>query len=842
MSDDLATVALPRASACRPSLYACLQEYRVSVKNVNYQTSIPAPDALKAANSNDRRLVLQSRSSADTGGINAPRWRDMTWLAGLTTAGVMTAGLIGANLAGFISAPQALFGVACALTLAAGATLWSAFTPRMSDLRDAALGNLTSRLEGEIETLKDLQWDLRESGARYAGLLDHRGDVIFRYDRDGMVVFANDAMCEIFGLGPREAVGRHFRPVVLEGPDPTDLPEPVPDATRRYEQLLETVDGSRWFAWEEYAIPDGDGKIREYQCVGRDITRQRGVEMTLQDARDEAETANRAKSRFLAAMSHEIRTPMNGIMGMISLLQDTELSPEQNTYARAINTSAKTLLSLIDEILDFSKIEAGKMNLTLAPFDLAEAVQGVVELLAPRAYDKGLCVGWYIDPNLPASVTGDEIRIRQILMNLLGNAIKFTGEGGVCLEVHVEEASGDAVSSGHPQIRFCVSDTGIGIEASALETIFSEFEQADTTPARRYGGTGLGLAISQRLVEKMDGEMIVESVPGEGSAFSFTVPLDTEPLSPLVRDGWPLPAGARRVLAITPQPEGDALARQLSAAGFTAAQSSPGNASVELWNAREKSRAFDALIIDAGVAACSGALLEEAKAALGEEGDLTSIVIIDPSQRGDIPKLKKTGFDAYLVRPVRPASLFAQLHGPDLPGAGTLNRNVPQLSAVPPCLDEDRPQAARILLAEDNEINALLARKMLEKIGCDIVHARDGREAVSAAKKAREDKTPFDLVLMDIHMPEMDGVEATSVIRKMYAGDCNDAAGLTRPPIIALTANAFPEDREQYLQAGMDDYLAKPFEREDMDSLLAKWTVAPIGKVKPAGGRMALEL
>ncbi|GAB4233151.1 MAG: ATP-binding protein [Methyloligellaceae bacterium] len=802
---------------------------------MTFQTTIPVPKTLEAANSNDRDPVIrEARALAAARDARRP-WLRALWPASLAGAGALGAALAALALAGAISPPQALIAACIVLMLAGGAGLWDALARRPAAPRESLLAELASRLEREIETLRDLHWELRESGARYRDLLDHRGDIIYRHDRDGLVVFVNDAFREIFGLTGADIIGKRFRPHVLGGQHGCDLAEPSPDAPRRYEQRLETAAGERWIAWEEFAIADEDGTVREFQCVGRDVTQQRRVEETLQDARAEAETANRAKSRFLAAMSHEIRTPMNGILGMTGLLLDTALTPEQATYARAINSSAKTLLSLIDEILDFSKIEAGKMTLNPAPFDLAEAAQGVVELLAPRARDKGLSVGWYLDPGLPESVTGDEIRIRQILMNLLGNAIKFTEAGGVCLEVAAAARQPEPGTTNRINITFSVTDTGIGIERDALETIFCEFEQADSTRARRFGGTGLGLAISKKLVEKMQGEMQVDSTPGAGSTFSFTIPLAAAAQARRLREVWPLPGEARKALLMTQATEGNALSRQLSAAGCVAVQCRPEEASVELWSARDEGAPFDTLIMDAETAGEHARLLEEAGSALGAPERLRAIVIIDPAQRGELAGLKQRGFGAYLVRPVRPASLFAQLHEPQAgERAAAIER--PQAHAGTPSGVPGAAGNRHVLLAEDNDINALLARKMLEKAGCTVTHVRDGGSAVDAVRSALCAGETFDLVLMDIHMPEMDGVEATAAIRALPEAGSEGAmaSGAGLPPIIALTANAFPEDRDHYLKAGMDDYLAKPFEREDLDALLAKWTLEPIGMVKAA--------
>ncbi|MGD9866769.1 MAG: ATP-binding protein [Hyphomicrobiales bacterium] len=784
---------------------------------------IVAPqEDLKAANSNAPPPLGKGRSGLPA---RLPEgWHRWTAGGGLLSAAAAL-GAAGA-LAGPVIAPAALAGLAAAVLGAAGGLeLFAAAKAggRPGADETAALKEISARLERGLETLNDLEWEMRESEARYRDLLDRQGDVILRRDADSRLTFVNDAFCRVFGLVREATIGQPFAPDLLDGQARDWVMRPDIRGTVRYEQKIDTTRGPRWFLWEEFAIRGDDGVLREVQASGRDITEQREAEVKLQKAREEAETANRAKSRFLATMSHEIRTPMNGILGMTGLLLDTELSPEQGTYARAITTSARTLLSLIDEILDFSKIEAGKLELTVAPFELAETVQGVVELLAPRAYDKGLQFGWTIDPELPRSVVGDEIRLRQILINLIGNAIKFTETGGVLLQVRKAHLDGETV-------RFSVRDTGCGLGPEARESIFREFVQADSTPSRRHGGTGLGLAISRRLVEMMGGELGVESEPGAGSTFSFALAFPVGEGVPRLGEGMTPAARARHVLLMMPDIEGEALATLLRSAGATVTSCRPEHASVELWSAIEGGRPVDTIIADASLAEAARPVI--ITAAEARCAPVNAIVVIGPAGRGDIPRLKGLGYPSYLVRPVRPASLLARVAGE---AAGKPPRSTRRgtgraahLRAVEP------PARRRVLLAEDNDINALLATKMLERASCEVTHVRDGRAAVDAVQASLEPgEHPFDLVLMDIHMPEMDGIEAAERISGFFSGE---AGGTVRPPIVALTANAFPEDREQYLEAGLDDYLSKPFEREDLEALLAKWTQVPIGQAKLPGG------
>jgi PAS domain S-box-containing protein len=759
-------------------------------------------------------LIARARVSGEATRLAANR----SGTIGLRTAlALFAASLIALSLA-TLGTTLSLALVPLILAIAIAVELMATRRDRRASERLASLADL--------ESLKDLQWEVREREARYRDLLDHQGDVIVRRDAEETITFVNDAFCRTFGLGRETTVGRILRLALANGETWEDdlsakgLPGENDERRSRVVELA-TLSGARWFIWEDFTIRDGDGRVSEIQSVGRDITEQRASELALAIARDRAMEASKAKSRFLASMSHEIRTPMNGILGMTGLLLDTELSPEQRTYARAISTSAKILVSLIDEVLDFSKIEAGKVELRAAPFEVADAAQNVVELLATRGRDKGLEVGWVASPDLPRTVIGDEMRVRQILMNLMGNAIKFTERGGVALTLELAPGSGrPKVDGSLCTVRFTVRDTGPGVPPDAIGRIFSEFEQAESGPARRHGGTGLGLAISKRLIDEMGGRIGVTSAPGAGASFTVDLPFALPGQPAELGAFWTNPAPGEKVLLVLEGAiEAGLIGDLLVAMGATVARVKLKDAERITESAVAMGVPFTGLLTDRiGIAAGAARLLPKLRHGRRGSERARAVVVIDPVERGEIPSFRTAGFNGYLVRPVRPLSLLTQLFG-DREQQPTQDV---ELRVVKSTAETADGAGHLVLLAEDNDINALLASTVLEKSGARVVRARNGAEALAKAHNELAQGKGFDLVLMDIHMPDMDGVEAARRIRELYAEGARP--GAERPPIVALTANAFAEDRAAYLAAGLDDYLAKPFEKADLAALFARWS------------------
>ncbi|HEY6023117.1 MAG TPA: ATP-binding protein [Pseudolabrys sp.] len=723
-----------------------------------------------------------------TGGLAKPSSRNRAALLARAAFGALAVGaaaagfFAGARLqstgyefTGSIIATGALFAAACA---AIGFLL----------ARQRAIASAMRALEARNEELSDRNWELREAEERARSLLAALGDVIIRRDSTGLITYVNDAYCALAGKPRAALTGNTIElPVIEQGP-----PTVQADGTRMHDQKIAGSGGARWIAWREVTIRGENGT--EIQSVGRDVTDRVEAEHALEHARDQAETANRAKSRFLAMVSHEIRTPLNGMLGMADLLLDTQVTPEQLTYAKAAKTSGETLLSLIEEILDFSKIEAGKLNLEARPFLLASMIEEAVELMAPRAQAKGIEIASFVDERVPTHVVGDSARLRQVVLNLVGNAIKFTEKGGVAVTVEPGERENE--------IHFEVRDTGIGLKTEDLARIFLDFEQADGSSTRKFGGTGLGLAISKRIVERMGGRITATSEVGAGSTFSVNVALLPAPDAEAATFRAPDLKHAAVMIVAAAEIEASLLAQQLGRWGArTCAVIDEKIAAVLL-----PERPWDALLVDYPLA--SAMIASVNFAALGVP---KRIVLIRPTDRHDLPMLKAAGFTGYLIKPVRAASLAARLTAEGAFEHSPAETEVESTNALAPA----GGKGLSVLVAEDNEINALLARALLTRLGHRPTIATSGEAAVESWLAARAADSRYDLVLMDVQMPGMDGLEAARHIRAAEA-----QAGDKPTRMLALTANVQTEDREAALNAGMDGLLVKPLDRERLREAL----------------------
>jgi len=664
----------------------------------------------------------------------------------------------------------------------------------MSRAIDDRLGQLRVALRQNAETSVTLD---RER-ARLLSLLSAMEFGVLFVEPDGGIAYVNPALIDLLAL-PGAAIGMPLAQA-LAASALAATPEAVRAlATTGAAGETRLPDG-RVITYRPFPVLDGQGSGGRLWTF-LDVSDSRHAARQLIAARDAAEAANRAKASFLATMSHEIRTPMNGVIGMTGLLLDTPLDDEQRHFAETIRDSAESLLTVINDVLDFSKMEAGRLDLEHGDFDLVSLVETVVDILAPRAQAKGIEISCLIDPGVAPNVEGDSGRLRQILMNLGGNAVKFTARGGVL--VHVRPAGGTTGQT----VRFEVRDTGIGIPEEARGRLFSVFSQVDESTARRYGGTGLGLAICKRLVEMMGGEIGFDSQVDQGSCFWFTLPLAPRESRALC----PADLAGRRVLAVDDdQTNRLVLEQQLRSFGVevTSVADAP-SAFAALQAAAATPTAWDAAIIDNRMPVVSGPDLVRM---IRADPTLAALPVVVTTSMGVSVDEDSLGVTV-LRKPLRQQMVFEALRRALAPPAPAL-ADPAKAPDTPP--DEAEPVfRKRILVVEDNAVNQQVAVGLLRKLGHAVDVAGDGAEAVNAVRTL-----PYDLVLMDVQMPGMDGLAATRAIRAL-------GTPAARVPIIAMTANAMRGDDQMCLESGMDGYISKPVNRQKLEDLVSCFIDAP---------------
>jgi PAS domain S-box-containing protein len=664
------------------------------------------------------------------------------------------------------------------------------------------------RLQRSLKELEDLKFALDQHA------------IVGRTDERGIITFANDKFCSVSQYSREELLGQDHR--ILNSKY---------HGKEFFAGLWKTIkSGEVWkgeiknrakdgsFYWVDSTIVpfrDGLGKPKQFIVIRMDITGLKRIEEELRAAKDAAEGASRAKSEFLANMSHEIRTPMNGIIGMTELALDTQLTVEQREYLNMVKTSAASLLTLINDILDFSKIEAGKLDLDVADFSLRQSIGETLKALGFRAHQKGLELAWRVAQDVPDYLAGDASRVRQVLVNLVGNAVKFTERGEVVVEIERDPTSTGEIVVLH----FCVRDTGIGIAKEKQGMVFGAFTQADSSTTRKYGGTGLGLAITRRLIDLMGGKLWLESEQGVGSAFHFTIrfePASAQP-APFYQDPKIL-SHASILVVDDNETNRIILVEMLGRWGMQVATAKDAREALEILG-RTGSQAprFAAVISDLQMPHMDGFVFVENIRKSTQFGRIPVLMLSSSAQQGEHERCRQLGISAHLAKPIQPSELLdailsaLSLHASEPSEAHGKTQDETQ-EVLP---QSNWRQGMKVLLAEDNAVNRTLATRLLQKHGHTVVVVENGRQALEALERET-----VDLVLMDVQMPEMDGLEATEAIREKEkkTGD--------HLPIIALTAHAMKGDREKCLAAGTDDYLTKPIRTADLFAAVERLTHA----------------
>jgi len=665
----------------------------------------------------------------------------------------------------------------------------------------------------DITDRKQADENLRVSEERSREILDYLEDAYTEVDLRGNYVFVNDAYCRTFNRTREEVVGRSYRDFF-----DSERSGLIREA---YQQVYQTGQPVKGFEHEfrpgqfnELSIwlrRDKSGKPIGFACSLRDCTKRKLYEQELAEAKRAAEAANKAKSAFLANMSHEIRTPMNGILGMTELTLSTDLTEQQREFLGMVRSSGEALLVILNDILDYSKIEADKMVLDAVTFNLPEMVGDAMKSMAVLAHKKGLELAVDIGGEIPPDLIGDSARLRQVLLNLVGNAIKFSQTGEIELRVNLQETRGQ-----QEVLLFSVRDTGIGMTPEVQSRLFQPFEQADSSTTRHYGGTGLGLAICKRIVELMGGRIWVESQSGAGSTFSFTVNVE---ISQTPR-GMPAPADLKglRVLIIDDNATNRRILTELTRRwGMRADASDSGHAGLqELEQAANSGDPYEVVLLDEQMPGMGGIEVIECIQSRPSLQGATILMLTSSDQSSSAARCHALGVGSYLIKPVKSgelAGMISRAVGEARPQKVVRPqralRVAPPGSVAKPANPSDGPSLL-VLVAEDNPVNQKVTTAMLERLGHRSIVVADGMDAIAKWTDSR-----FDLILMDVQMPKMDGLDATRRIRELESGG-------RRIPIIAMTAHAMSGDRDRCLEAGMDDYVSKPVTRAALQQALVR--------------------
>jgi len=659
----------------------------------------------------------------------------------------------------------------------------------------------------------------RKSEERFRKLFEQSNDAIFIHQA-GRIVDVNHRACEMLGYSKEQFLTMEIANLYPdEGYPESSKKINVPQGLNSIESILfetrfKKADGTVVDVEISSGIIDREKKI--IQGIARDITERKRTEAELQKAKEEAETANRTKTEFLASMSHEIRTPMNAIIGMADLLLETQLNPEQQQYVQVFQSAGENLLTIINDIIDISKVEAGHVQLETIEFDLTEIIEKICDVMAVRAHGKGLELVYSAMPDVPTNLLGDPTRLRQILVNLIGNAIKFTEKGEVFIQIKSQEVKKETV-----ELLFSITDTGIGIAPEQIDTIFDSFTQADSSTTRKYGGTGLGLAISKQLVELMGGHITVESTVGQGSTFAFTVQfaIQAEPKERMEKIA--LDMRRIKVLVVDDNETNRMILRNtLSKLGAIITESDNGEHGLaEFKRAMETTTPYQLALIDHRMPGMDGfELAKHIKETMGTIKNTAVMMLTSDDRSGDRALCKEFDITFYLVKPVKKAELLVAI-------ATIMGRKIePVVGKIPEArsVDLTKIRSLNLLLVEDSADNRLIIQAYFKRASDHIDIAENGAIAVEKFKSGK-----YDLVFMDVQMPVMDGYTATREIRKW-----EQEQGKKQTPIIALTAHAMKEDVQKSLDAGCTDHLTKPIKRATLMEAVQKYTGAKTDETK----------